>query len=227
MSGRTKFGARMLAAREQAGLTQLEVRARLKISQGTISELENSANGSSRVAEFAALYKVDPMWLATGKGEMHLYKEAPMPTTTLMAAEPYHYAAVRRVKFKLSAGISGFEVAYQDEDRAPIFFRRDWIASKGFDPDKLFAVEINGNSMEPSLFDGDYVVVNTGDVTPRDGEVFALNYEGELVIKRLVHEGDAWYMRSDNQDKIRYADKRCDDRASIIGKVVHKQSERI
>ncbi len=223
MSGRTKFGARMLAAREQAGLTQLEVRSRLKISQSTISELENSANGSSRVAEFATLYKVDPMWLATGRGQMYNYPEKP----PLVVAEPYQYAAVRRVKFKLSAGISGFEVEYQDEDRAPIFFRREWIASKNFDPDKLFAVEINGNSMEPSLFDGDYVVVNTGDVTPRDGEVFALNYEGELVIKRLVHEGDAWYMRSDNQDKIRYADKRCDDRASIIGRVVHKQSERI
>ncbi len=223
MTGRTKFGTRMLAAREQAGLTQLEVRSRLDISQSTISELENSANGSSRVAEFASLYKVDPMWLATGKGEMRPREDKP----PLVAAEPYHYAAVRRVKFKLSAGISGFEVEYQDEDRAPIFFRRDWIASKGFDPDKLFAVEINGNSMEPSLFDGDYVVVNTGDVTPRDGEVFALNFEGELVIKRLVREGDAWYMRSDNQDKIRYADKRCDDRASIIGRVVHKQSERI
>ncbi len=221
MSGRTKFGARMLAAREQAGLTQLEVRSRLKVSQGTISELENSAQGSSRVAEFAALYKVDPVWLATGRGAMQPQKKAPVEP------EESDYAAIRRVKFKLSAGISGFEVEYQNEHRAPIFFRKDWIARKNFDPDKLFAVEINGASMEPSLFEGDYVVVNTGDVTPRDGEVYAFNYEGELVVKRLVRDGDGWYMRSDNQDKIRYADKRCDDRASIIGKIVHKQSERI
>jgi phage repressor protein C with HTH and peptisase S24 domain len=137
------------------------------------------------------------------------------------------FAAVRRVKFKLSAGISGFEIEYLNGHRAPIFFRRDWLGQRGLEAAELFAVEINGRSMEPSLFEGDLVVVNTGDQVARDGEVYAFNYEGELLVKRLVREADAWYMRSDNQDKARYGDKLCNDRTRIIGRIVHKQSERI
>jgi transcriptional regulator with XRE-family HTH domain len=64
---RTPFGARMFQARTVAGLTQMEVKGKLKISQGTLSELEHTANSSGRVVEFARLYGCDADWLATGE----------------------------------------------------------------------------------------------------------------------------------------------------------------
>jgi phage repressor protein C with HTH and peptisase S24 domain len=82
--------------------------------------------------------------------------------------------------------------------------------------------------MEPSLHEGDTVVINTADTTPKDGEVFALNYEGESVIKRLVRDAGDWWLASDNADKRAYPNKRWVDGLSfIVGRVVHKQSERI
>ncbi len=161
-------------------------------------------------------------WLLKGEGSMNEQREL-----SALTDEHPEFASVKRVKFKLSAGISGFEVEYLAGERAPLFFRRDWMASRGLEVDELFAVEVNGRSMEPSLFEGDVVVVNTGDTTPRDGEAFALNYEGELVVKRMIREGNAWVMRSDNADKIRYGDKRCDERTRVIGRIVSKLSERI
>lgn len=65
---RTPFGERMFLARTEAGLTQQDVCDKLKISQGTLSEAENSAQGSKHVAQFAALYGVSANWLSTGRG---------------------------------------------------------------------------------------------------------------------------------------------------------------
>lgn len=67
---RTPFGLRMSAARKAAKLTQEQVCAALKISQGTLSGLEKAAQGSSHTVRFAALYGVNATWLATGNGEM-------------------------------------------------------------------------------------------------------------------------------------------------------------
>jgi transcriptional regulator with XRE-family HTH domain len=78
---RTPFGQRMFEARQMAGLTQMQVRERLKVSQGTLSELERTAHSTKRLVDFAALYGVDPSWLAIGQGR---HDAAP----AMSAAEP-------------------------------------------------------------------------------------------------------------------------------------------
>lgn len=67
---RTPFGQRMFDARTAAGLSQPQVCKELRISQGTLSEAERTAGGSSHAVRFAALYRVRPEWLANGKGPM-------------------------------------------------------------------------------------------------------------------------------------------------------------
>ena len=74
---------------------------------------------------------------------------------------------------------------------------------------------------------GDTVVVNTEDNQPFDGAVFAVNYEGELVIKRLVRDAGQWWLSSDNPNQAAYPRKICDAGSVILGRIVHKQSERI
>ncbi len=137
------------------------------------------------------------------------------------------YPAIRRVEFKLSAGASGFGVEYRDNDGAPIVFQRKWYSDNGFEPGHLFAVRVANGSMEPGLYDGDTVVVNTKSTQPKDGIVFAVNYEGEMVIKRLIRDGGQWWLSSDNPNQQRYPRKLCDEHSLLIGEVVHKQSMRI
>lgn len=141
--------------------------------------------------------------------------------------ENHDFPAIRRVKFKLSAGASGFAIEYLDEEDAPIVFRREWFVSRGYQPAKLFAVRVSNGSMQPGLWDGDTVVVNTSEAEPKDGDVFAVNFEGELVIKRLVRDEGRWWLKSDNPDQSRYPRKACDERVHIVGRIVHKQSEHL
>lgn len=137
------------------------------------------------------------------------------------------YPSIRRVNFKLSAGASGFSVDYLGEDEQPIVFKRQWFTSHGYTPAKLFAIKVANGSMEPVLFDGDTVVVNTESTTPKDGVVFAANFEGEMVIKRLVRDAGQWWLASDNPDQRRYPRKLCDENVHLIGEIVQRQSERI
>ena len=152
--------------------------------------------------------------------------EGPAPAPIDLDDNP-EYPAIRRVRFKLSAGASGFGIEYLGDEAAPIVFQRQWYEQRGFAPDKLFAVKVANGSMEPGLFDGDTVVVNTAQSEPRDGVVFAVNYEGELVIKRLVRDAGQWWLCSDNPDQRRYPRKVCHEGTHILGEIVHKQSERL
>lgn len=137
------------------------------------------------------------------------------------------FPAIPKVRFKLSAGATGFAVEHVEDGSDPIVFRREWFESRGYRPEKLFAVAVTNGSMEPTLFAGDLVVVNTEDASLKDGAVVAANFEGEPVVKRLQRDEGQWWLASDNPDKRRYPRKLCTTDVKIIGRVVHKQSETI
>lgn len=135
---------------------------------------------------------------------------------------------VRVVRLKLKAGMTGFAVDPDPTEAAPIFFRSDWLRRRGFKSYNLVAIRVSGQSMETTLFQDDVVVANTADTEPKDGEVFAVNYEGEPVVKRLIREGGTWWLSSDNPDQRRYPKKECaGDSCIIVGRIIHRQSERI
>jgi phage repressor protein C with HTH and peptisase S24 domain len=135
---------------------------------------------------------------------------------------------IRAVNLRLQAGISGYAVDSEIADSPPIFFRADWMQARGFKPYRMLALKVKGQSMEPTLYEDDLVVANTGDAEPKDGEVFAINYEGEAVIKRLIRDSGGWWLSSDNPDQRRYPRKEwVDGNSVLIGRIVHRQSERI
>jgi phage repressor protein C with HTH and peptisase S24 domain len=221
---RSEFGARLFAARKRADMSQAEVAQAVGISQGTYAQAERSGQGSAHVLKMATVLKVDPGWLANGVGEMSGRREAEEIDLDLHP----DLVSVRRVQLKLQAGVSGFALEVDQTSGPPIFFRADWLQSKGYKPYALVALKITGQSMEPTLYPNDMVVVNTADREPRDGRVYAVNYEGEAVIKRMVRDGGAWWLSSDNPDQRRYPRKECTEGSCIVvGQVIHKQSEQI
>lgn len=138
------------------------------------------------------------------------------------------YVEIKKVKLKLSAGLTGFTTELAEDDGRAISFRRDWLNKKGYSPDKLIAIDVKGDSMEPTMSDGDTVVINTADRTPRNGIAYAINYEGEDVVKRMLRDFGRWFLSSDNPDQRRYHRQECSaGTCIIIGKVVLLQRENI
>lgn len=221
------IGSQIRLLRLEQGLTLGDLSERSGVDPGTISALENrDSNRSEYFSDLAQALGTTVEQLKAGnsthKSALHQFFADRGPI------EPSNdFIAVSRVLFKLSAGVTGYQVEPLEGNGPPIFFRRDWVEQRGYRADKLLAVKITGASMEPGLYDGDLVVINTVDVQPMDGEPFAANYEGELVIKRLKRDSGEWWLTSDNADKRRYPDKHCDENSSLIGRVIYKQSERI
>jgi phage repressor protein C with HTH and peptisase S24 domain len=190
--------------------------------------------GVSRDGRLGALraFGINPHWIETGTGEMLLSHRSEallpgVPPVEVTLEENQEFPAIQKVRFKLSAGATGFAVEHIEDGSDPIVFRRQWFESRGYRPEKLFAVAVTNGSMEPTLFAGDLVVVNTEDTTLKDGAVVAANFEGEPVVKRMQRDEGQWWLASDNPDKRRYPRKLCTPEVKIIGRVVHKQSETI
>lgn len=214
---------RLKRARESKGMTQIDLAKAAGCGQSVIGNLESGTRkSSSYLPRIAAVLGKSPLWLAEGVGQEDGPEGQPA-----FAPAPSDFLPVRRAELKLSAGVHGYGIEYQQGESRPIFFRADWFALHGYEPERLIAMRVAGQSMEPSLFDGDVVVVNLANTVPADGEVFAANYEGEAVIKRMRRDGGEWWLTSDNADKRRYPDKRCTEDVKILGRAVYKQSERI
>lgn len=134
---------------------------------------------------------------------------------------------IPKVRLRLTAGLSGFEVEPEPYDGSSTTVPTDWIERNGYSRDKLIAITVRGESMEPTFYEGDLVVINTGDTQPVAGAVYAVNYEGEPSIKRLARDVGRWWLVSDNADQRRYYRQSFQsDTSQIIGRVVRKETER-
>lgn len=219
---------RLKRAMEEAGVSQAELARACGVSppsvNGWLSGKSKYLRGENLLSAARSL-RVSQQWLANGVGPMHL--SAASGQEVDLEAHP-DLSPIRKVRLRLEAGVSGYAVESEEGEGVPIFFRNDWLRDRGYKASNLVAVKVRGGSMETSLYDGDTVVLNTAETEPKDGEVFAVNYEGEAVIKRMARDGGLWWLTSDNLDQRRYPRKQCDNHSCIvIGRVIHKQSERI
>lgn len=214
------LATRLIWARAQRGMSQAKLAKSAGMAPSAIGNLEIGLRNSSRkITVIASILGVNALWLAEGKG-------SPSINTAENSSLDNAFYKIKKVKLKLATGNEGFTADQELKDDVLLHFRRDWMTAKGFIPEDLLAILVHGKSMEPGLREGDTVVVNTGDCTPADGEVFVINYEGEAVVRRLIRDAGNWWLSSDNPDQGRFPRKECSgDRCLIIGRVVYKMSE--
>lgn len=213
-------------ARKFAKLTQEQLGELLSLTKSNISAWENARHEPS-FGQLRTIAAITGYPLLETEGDHHRERQDGIESGPIGLDDNDEFPSIRLVRFKLAAGVSGFAIEYLNEDAAPIVFRRSWYRSRNLDPEKLYAVRVAGASMEPGLWEGDVVVVDTADTNPADGRVFAVNYEGELVVKRMSRDAGEWWLQSDNPDRTRYPRKACHDAVQVVGAIVHKQSERI
>lgn len=111
-------------------------------------------------------------------------------------------------------------------------FRRDWLKKIGISASAARLARVQGDSMQPSLWDGDVVLIDTRSNTPivrsvegrdqRRSPIYALLDSGEARVKRVQRLSEkAFLLLSDNPD---YPPELRQDRdlldIKIIGRVV-------
>lgn len=222
------------AAEQIRGVTgQSDVARAMNASPQTLNNWEARGMSKAGMIKAQESFGISASWLDTGEGEMLTGQAAQFPTTEMREvriADPDDPGLIKiqKVKLKLSAGIMGFQVEPDRRESGIATVPRRWVEKNEYVPERLLAIEVKGESMEPALYAGDTVIVNTADTRPVDGAVYAVNYEGEAVVKRLVRDHGMWWLSSDHFDQRKYSRKRCEgDMCIIVGRVVRKESERI
>ncbi|KAA3634591.1 MAG: S24 family peptidase [Proteobacteria bacterium] len=120
------------------------------------------------------------------------------------------------VDIKASAGSGGF--AGNARTRMDLAFISGWLKRQGLQPQNLKLIEVLGDSMEPRIYEGDMVLIDTAQNTPRTGGVYAVMTDGWLKIKRLyVTLTGEIELHSDNE---KYRPERPDSSLTIVGRCV-------
>ena len=112
------------------------------------------------------------------------------------------------------------------EIRGVMAFKSSWLRANHLSQKYLDVIYANGHSMEPTINDGDVLLIDESKIEPRDGQIFAMQSESKgTIVKRLVKSDfGGWIIRSDNPDKARYGDQTLRDgeinEIRLIGRVV-------
>jgi phage repressor protein C with HTH and peptisase S24 domain len=83
--------------------------------------------------------------------------------------------------------------------KTTLYFSTMELSEQGLDPAQVVGIKVRGDSMDGTLSDGDWVLVDRSNRDPRQEGVFLLLVSGERRIKRVQRlAGGALYLISDN-----------------------------
>jgi phage repressor protein C with HTH and peptisase S24 domain len=145
-------------------------------------------------------------WLLTGKGTMEAEPRESWPENHLTLLPLY--------------GAEGDAAAAdQPEKLVQLAFCKEWLAKHGFKPEHLATIRVRGDSMAPTFRSGDTLVVDRQQTRVVDGQIYVIQDQQQLFIKRLQRGlGGRVTLLSDND---RYPTLEADvDALSIAGTVV-------
>lgn len=204
------FGDRIREAADLIG-GQLELSRRTGISATSINNyvLGTSDPSRTRLVAIANATGVSAGWLATGEGPMRpeeAHEQPACPACTEREVvrdpqpcfidengvvsiprwrdpDPEMFDYIPMAETRLSAGGGCFVLSENMEDYYA--FRKNWLSRVASSPNRLVLMRINGNSMSPTLEDGDTVMIDTGRRDIKEGMIYALRVDHSVMIKRL------------------------------------------
>ena len=209
---------RLRARIRQLGMSVADVARESNVNRSFVYDIlrgKSLVPNLEKLTRIAGVVKVELEWLLTGRGTVH----GDDPIT-----DDYHneFVAIQYVPVRPSMG--GGAVVEQAEERSgrDFHFRRAWIRDRlKAAPSMLRVMAVQGDSMLPTLNDGDAILVDVNQRNPSPSGVFVLHDGMGLVAKRLEHvpmsEPPRVRIISDNA---RYSPYECTaGEVNIIGRV--------
>lgn len=190
---------RFREALERAGLSQSELARRVGVSQTAIAKLAVGVPSGTKHLHLIARELGTSSWYLTGESDNPSAQALPPPTAKHVA-DQVGSVMIREVDIAYSMG-NGTVAEDHNIAIKHIAFPREWLAPiirGGFD--QVFVARGQGDSMQPTLLDGDIVVIDTAQsgIDRQDG-LWAIAYGDLGMVKRVRRMADGGYqINSDN-----------------------------
>ena len=131
---------------------------------------------------------------------------------------PAQWADIPRLPLGASAGPGA--LADSELPSGAMRFSHRWLRQMGLDPANLSVIEVEGDSMEPALRDGDEIIVDRSLRTMRAG-IHVIRLDDVLLVKR-IEPGPAGLLRVISDNPAYPRTERPVRDITIIGRVVWK-----
>lgn len=212
---------RLSQSMEKAGLNAQGLSRKSGVTHTSISYWLSGRNKGMRAEtaqKVANALGVSALWLATGDETPAAQPEAPVADDECVL--------IPVLGLRASAGF-GYTPSWEDMeetgDKIPRL--RSWFHKHHLNPASCCFLGVKGDSMEPTIWDGDKILVNRAYQPILAGKVYAFFIDGDLRVMRLIQKLDGTLIiRSDNSgypEEELPSDER--DRFQMIGRVVDRQ----
>ena len=212
---KTEKTRRVVQALKDTGLSQNEIARRIGVSPSAVNHWFNEAKENSNVTDqyipaLARLTQKTETWLLTGLGTEDDFRD-----------ENAISIPVLDVKASAGAGIICFE---DEQVLKRIDVDKGWLKGQCAysHPNNLAVITAAGDSMEPTICHGDFLLVDQGINYIRSDSIYVAVINDNLYVKRFqLTPRNTLLMLSDNT---RYKEFEVDperDNVRIIGKIIY------
>ena len=231
------FGERLAESRKRANLSQFEFAVEIGCDRTLVTHAEANRTGLSAdrwvkaadvlgvSIDYLAGLTEDPKPSAEREETLDQLRaqvdELSAKSLPFPAAELLHQEADPELAWVGKYGVLGSAGpgAFVDSEHVvkQIGFRRDWLRKKGLNPAKCSVIDVNGDSMEPTLHHGAMILIDHQRNRRLKNRIFAVRSDDGPLIKRLMHDNHHWLLVSDNEE---YKPVKWPREAVVIGQVM-------
>lgn len=208
---------RLRALLEEKQISQAALARQIGVAQATIAKLVlGESAGSKHLPNIARILGTTAGYLT---GETHDPTEGalPMPTPEMIAEQ---LDVVQVAQIDLKFGMGGGAMYDAPVEAEKMSFSRNWIRQfTSAPPEQLFFARGAGDSMFPTIGDGDVVLIDGSQKAPTmTDQIWAIAQYGHGMIKRLRPTAEGYKILSDNPNVP--ADTAADGSMTIVGRVI-------
>ena len=124
-------------------------------------------------------------WLALGVGNMDgVEPQAKKSEVNLIASNDETFSVIKDCReVRISAGGGGFNDEYKPYQTTKV--EKAWLDSRRLKAEDCAMFLVSGDSMYPTLKDGEEIIVDRSKKELKDGKIFVLNNEGAMLVKKV------------------------------------------
>lgn len=104
-------------------------------------------------------------------------------------------------RYEATAGMGPSEAVVPDGLKEPLQFRRRYLTSRGMKVEDVCLINVAGDSMLPTLMDGDTLLIHRRMTNIHDEGIYCIRLDGGLMVKRLQRIPGGVKIISDNTSK--------------------------
>lgn len=175
---------RLRGRANQLGLSPAHVAEMAGVNRSFVYDIlrgRSTRPGIDRLEEVARVLKVDREWLIHGMGDVE-------GVSPFIDNPDEAFVSIAHASPRPAMGGGALVDENQEELGRAYHFRRSWIRRNlNAKPAQLRMMHVEGDSMVPTLLDGDTVLVDMTRRTPNPPGIFVLDDGIGLVAKRLEH----------------------------------------